>query len=248
MVGGVELGDDLLCRLNEHLPSLCGDRHVSPWLYCDDLGTKNTFDAGVATDQKGDWPAVMYYPIQIPFILSREFLQAVRYTEETVPSLADFVICFWEMRPVSDRPTVVSNIITTDGCIDLVVLYDEKRVGYAGMSSTAFNFMLDMPTRSFGARLRPGVFHQITGLPAQVAMDGFLPLASVAGDSIAEQCLTLPYDQAKAHLRSYLGELTSDQTPSEYVRLSDRLAQAPPASTRELCAMLGLVTNGIAVL
>jgi len=53
----------------------------------------------------------MYYPIQIPYILNKSFAESVKYTEEAIQHFQDFVICFWEMQPISVQMTDVNNVI-----------------------------------------------------------------------------------------------------------------------------------------
>ncbi|MDR2977731.1 MAG: hypothetical protein LBV19_10665 [Streptococcaceae bacterium] len=42
-----------------------------------------------------------YYLIQIPYLLDNDFLDAICYSEEFLPQLQEFAICFWEMTPRS---------------------------------------------------------------------------------------------------------------------------------------------------
>lgn len=60
-------------------------------------------------------------------------------------------------------------MIVADECIDLMVNYDEKQIGYAGMSKTDFNFKINCPSYYFGARFKPSAFHTITGIHATEA-------------------------------------------------------------------------------
>ena len=108
----------------------------------------------------------MYYPIQIPNILDKAFSETINYSEEIIPDFADFVICLWEMRPLSNAGKTVENIIVADGCIDLVADYDGKRIGFAGMSKTEFHFKINLPSYSMGVRFKPGAFHAITNISA----------------------------------------------------------------------------------
>lgn len=116
---------------------------------------------------------LVYYPIQIPYLLSKDFAQKIGYTETLAAGYGGFVICFWEMKPLSDQNLSVDNIIVADACIDLVASYEDGSIGFAGMSKTEFHFRIDLPACFFGAHLVPGAFHQLTGLPASAAMDTF---------------------------------------------------------------------------
>jgi AraC-like DNA-binding protein len=176
----------------------------------------------------------VYYPVQIPFILNQHFAEAIRYTEEAPHSLEDFVICFWEMTPLTKQEIAVDNVIVTDGCIDLVVEYDSRHIGYAGMSKTEFHYTIDSATRCMGARLKPGAFHQLTGLPASAAMDTFLPLETVDKTFDSDAFFALSFKQAKVRFREYMGTLIGDKIPDTFTLLFDALTQSPPATTEDL--------------
>jgi AraC-like DNA-binding protein len=180
----------------------------------------------------------MYYPTQIPYILNKEFSEHMRYSEEAADACGGLIICFWEMRPISGRRLTVSNIVAADGCIDLVVNYDEGTIGFAGMSKTVFDFKHELPTRSFGARMMPGTFHQLTGLPATVAMNTFLPVQNVYPDFERESFFALPYDPAKDYFKAFLTEKTSGQTPNAFSSLFPLLSENLPDTTALLYQML----------
>jgi AraC-like DNA-binding protein len=176
----------------------------------------------------------VYYPVQIPFVLNQRFAEVIRYAEEAPRSLGDFVICFWEMTPLTKRKIEVDNVIVTDGCIDLVVEYDSGHIGYAGMSKTEFHYTIDSTTRCMGARLKPGAFHQLTGLPADAAMDTFLPLDVADKTFDADAFFTLSFEQAKARFRNYVATLIGDKIPDTFTSLFDALSQSPPVTTGDL--------------
>lgn len=176
----------------------------------------------------------MYYPVQVPYILNSDFSRHIAYSEKTVEPLRDFVICVWEMQPRSSEKTTVTNIIAADGCIDLVVNYDNKQIGFAGMSKTDFNFSIELPNKSFGARLKPGAFEQLTGLPATAAMDSFLPPETVFSDFDVDRFFSLSFEQAKAYLETYLQQIASHKAPNSFVVLFDELSNRPPLTATEL--------------
>jgi AraC-like DNA-binding protein len=180
----------------------------------------------------------VYYPVQIPFVLNQRFAEAVRYTEEILPSLEGFVICLWEMTPLATRETKrgieIDNVIVTDGCIDLVVEYDNRHIGYAGMSKTEFHYKIDSTTRCMGARLKPGAFHQLTGLSAGAAMDAFLPLGTVDKAFDTDAFFALSFERAKVRFREYLGMLVGGRCPDSFTLLFDALSQSPPVATKDL--------------
>jgi AraC-like DNA-binding protein len=176
----------------------------------------------------------VYYPIQIPYILHKPFSEVLQYSETTEAPSSDFVICFWEMYPKTERATSVSNVIVTDGCIDLVVDYDAKQIGFAGMNKTEFDYRINLPTRCFGARLKPGAFHQLFSLPATAAMNTFLPIDKVDKNFDCGSFFSLSFGEARAFFRTYFAEKSVKTIPNQFVRLFDELSDNIPVSVAEL--------------
>ena len=182
----------------------------------------------------------MYYPIQIPYILSQTFSKNIKYSEHTNSALNKFVICFWEMQTISEKEITLNNIIVTDGCIDLVSDYTNKIVGFSGMSETNFHFKITLPGYFFGARLMPGAFYQLTGLSASSAMDTFLPIEEIFPDFCSDMFFSLPFSQFKNNLENFLAEKIIDLSPNIFTLLFDELENNPPSSTKDLYKMLNL--------
>ena len=174
----------------------------------------------------------MYYPIQIPYMLNQKYNETICYKEETVPRLAGFVICFWEMTQRTAQKSEIENVIVTDACIDLVVDYDGRQIGFSGMSKTNFHYKIDSSSRYMGARLAPGAFYQLTGTPASAAMDAFLPLTDAEFDLGA--FFSLSFAGAKARFVEYTAKLIGGRRPDFFTLLFDALFDAPPASAAEL--------------
>jgi len=177
---------------------------------------------------------IMYYPIQIPYALDKVFAEYIRYSEEIVPGFQDFVICLWEMRPLSNAEKTVENIIVADGCIDLVVDYDSKKIGFAGMSKTDFHYKINLPSRSMGARFKPGAFYAITNIPATKAMDNFLPIGVIDNDFDIESFFTLKYNDAKKFFRNYILSLIENKKPNKFMALFEELNNDIPNSAFEI--------------
>ncbi|MGL6200018.1 MAG: helix-turn-helix domain-containing protein [Lachnospiraceae bacterium] len=180
----------------------------------------------------------MYDPIQIPYILSKDFAQKMKYVETPALDYGGFVICFWEMQPLTDRKLFTENIIVADACIDLVANYDAGSIGFSGMSKTEFHFKLDLPARCFGARLAPGAFHQLTGLSALSAMDAFLPIESVFENFDKAHFFSLPFTQAQVYFKEFLRKEAQHRTPDMFTGLFNMLYQSIPATTKELYVLL----------
>ena len=182
----------------------------------------------------------MYYPIQIPYILQSEFFNNVIYSEKRVADLSDFVICFWQMLPKTEKKCQINNIIVTDGCVDLVADFDNKLIGYAGMSKTDFDFSLIMPGRLFGARLMPGAFQQLTGVAAKKVMDDFIPLIDIDSTFDLEYFFSLSFDVANAVFVEYFQRLTSGHTPNNFTTLFTETINDIPDTVQKLSANLYL--------
>lgn len=176
----------------------------------------------------------MYYPVQIPYILGKSFAEAIKYTEEIFYDFQDFVICFWEMQPVTNDEKTVENIIIADGCIDLVFDYQQKQLGFSGMTETEFNFKLNLPSYFMGARLKPGAFHAITNIPAYKAMNTFIPITQTDKNFNTDIFFNLPYNEAKKHFKNYIGELVNKKPKNEYMSLFDELSVKLPDTVQEI--------------
>lgn len=162
----------------------------------------------------------------------------MRYIEEPADECGGFAICYWEMQPITERKLSVSNIIATDACIDLVASFDEKNIGFVGMSKTEFDFEVEMPSRSFGVRMMPGAFYQLTGLPASAAMDSFLPIETAFSDFDKALFFSLPFEQAKEYFRKVLTGHTQGKSPDEFTLLFHTLSAETPSTVAELCRLL----------
>jgi len=170
-----------------------------------------------------------YRPLQLPHILDKTFSMHVAYSEATIESLQDFVICLWEIKPVSSEKISLKNIVLADGCIDLVVTYDTKKIGYVGMGKPYFNSPIHLPARIFGARLKPGAFEQLTKIPAKMAMGKFLKLELIDADFDSSVFFSLEYEQAKEYFAAYLQQRIGTHRPNSFVTLFDRLCENPPS-------------------
>jgi len=182
----------------------------------------------------------MYYPIQVPYLLNKEFLDKITYKEEVITSLQDYAICFWEMQSCSNERDSIKDVIVIDGCIDLVVSFEDKQIGYVGMSKTNFNYNIDLPARFMGVRLKPGIFYLLTGISATEAMDNFLSLADVDQRFDVDLFFSLSFEEQKIFLIDYLFTLSFGKELDQFSCLFDELCEVKMQSTRELYDKLHL--------
>ena len=176
----------------------------------------------------------MYYPIQIPYILDERYSGTILYTEEVVPDYQNFLICLWNMQPLTDEQKSVEDIIVADACIDLVADYGRKWIGFVGMSKTDFDFKINGSSYLIGARFKPGAFHEITKIAANEAMDIFLPLSTVDKNFDADSFFALPFSEAKVVFKNYIGRLIQGKKPGAFVTLFDELNNELPDKVSEI--------------
>lgn len=164
----------------------------------------------------------MYKPIQVPYLLNNQFSEAIEYNEYYLQTQTDFIICTWEMLPKSNRTTSVTNVIICDGCIDLVVDFNNKTIGFCGMSKTNFNFQIDLPSKYFGIRFTPGTFYQLTNLSAEKAIDNFLDIDDVFPFDF-DLFWSLDFTSSKQFLLEFIENKLLLCSPSEYTTLFSQI-------------------------
>ena len=182
----------------------------------------------------------MYYPIQIPHILSADYSKYISYSEIQIPDLYNFAIYAFEAYTTATEIPYIEEIILNQGTIDLGFDMDNKWIGFGGISQTDYNFRWDFPFHNFGIRLKPGTFYQLTGINANALMDEFLPLKDIDKDFDEEAFFALSFEDARDFLINYVKELASFHVPTRYTLLFDELAESPPNSTTELYELLNL--------
>ena len=182
----------------------------------------------------------MYQPIQMPYLLSKSYAQYVTYNEVEIPSLSEFAITAFEAYSISDEISSIREIILMQGTIDLGFDLQEKWVGFGGLSRTDFNFPWQIPFQNFRIRLKPGAFHQLTGIPANSIIDDYIPLSQIDPSFDEDAFLELSFDEAKRFIIDYLEKLCEGKTANQYTTLFDQLIESPPNKTSELYQMLAM--------
>lgn len=181
-----------------------------------------------------------YYPVQIPYLLSKTFQQLVDYQEETSDSLSEFVICVWQMLPRTKKAQCLENIIIADGCIDLVIAFDQQQIGFSGTRETDFHFSISSTERFMGLRLKPGAFNQLFQYPAELGMDQFFPLETVDPAFDSEKFFSLSFSAAKDYFIHYWAQLLQGKEADTFTQLFDTLSEQLPSSAAVLYDQLGL--------
>ena len=168
----------------------------------------------------------MYYPVQLPFVFNKKFKESILYTENNQGILefyCNFVVCEWEMHSVKFFNEAIDNIIIPDGCIDLIVDYNNKEIGFAGMSKTDFNYKIFNPCCYFGIRLKPGAFYQLTNISAGDVMDNFISLDVIDGTIDFDYLFSLSFEECKEFVRIFLKKFIKTKKPLDFVLLFDNI-------------------------
>jgi len=174
----------------------------------------------------------MYYPIQIPHILDKDFSKHVDYREEVVPELQDFIICFWQMQPKTTSKEIVKDLVLIDACTELVISYTTKQACYSSpsMNKTAYDETTDVKSSYIGAKLKPGAFTQLTGLPAKTIDGHYLELEEIDKNFNSILLAGLTFEETKTFLKNYFLKLIGNQKPNEFTSLFDELHDQPPTT------------------
>lgn len=182
----------------------------------------------------------MYYPVQIPYILSKEFSNSVTYSEEIDSRLKDFVLCFWEMQSTTPHTADIENIIVADACVDFIIDFNNKKIGFVGMSKTNFEFKVKTPCRYFGVRIKPGAFYALTGIAASEAMDNFIPLDTFYSDFNANTFFSLlSFDHVKIYMKTFIANLCAGKESNKFIELFDNLYDDIPDTASSIYKNLG---------
>jgi AraC-like DNA-binding protein len=91
-----------------------------------------------------------------------------------------------------------------------------------------------MPSCLIGARFKPGAFHAITQIPANKAMDEYIPLNSFDKDFPMDLFFNLPFSEAKIFFSDYIGKLINGKKPNKFIALFDDLNKNIPCSVSEI--------------
>lgn len=180
----------------------------------------------------------MYCPIQLPFLLSNDFTRVMSYREKIISGCSDFVLCFWSIQSKTQEQACVKNVIIADGCIDLIVDFDQRMIFFTGNQQTDFDYEIQTPAHFFGARMMPGAFHQLTGLPAGAAMDQFILLSEVFNDLDQENLFAGTFERAQEIFQNYLVAKFEGKQPNDFTQLFPRLSEKIPQTTKDLYELL----------
>jgi len=169
-----------------------------------------------------------YYPLQIPYLLDRDFQKYVMYKEHHIQQLEDYCMCIWEMRSKTIADKTVYNYILPDACIDIVIDFSQKNIRFAGFSKETIQFELNQKIDYMGVRMKPGAFRLLFGMSAEKVMDhpiDFSKLEKV--DCLSEIFKLTDTDDRLKIFENYLLQKIRGKTDTKFIQLPEQLYNNP---------------------
>ena len=173
----------------------------------------------------------MYYPKQVPYLLSKEFNQYIEYTEYPVPKIKDYVMCIWCMKSKKILEKTIYNYILPDACIDIVIDFTNHSICFAGFSKETIPFELNKKIDYMGVRLKPGAFYTIFSIQADKIMDHPINFFEIENNCQLENIFQIEGTEERIQLvKAYL--LTKiNLKDTQYIELVEELYKEPRNQT-----------------
>jgi len=169
-----------------------------------------------------------YYPLQIPYLLDKDFQAHILYREHPVQELEDYCMCIWEMRSKEILDRTIYNYILPDACIDIVVDFPSRTICFAGFSKETVPFELNREIDYMGVRMKPGAFYLLFGVSAENAMDSPIDFSEIEPlDCLGEIFTLTDTDERLNILKKYLLGKSKGETGLGFLRLTEQLYQNP---------------------
>ena len=171
---------------------------------------------------------IMYYPKQIPYLLSKEFKENIKYKEYQIKELSEYCMCIWTMQSEQVLDKTIYNNILPDACIDIVIDFTEKTICFAGFSRETVQFELNKKIDFMGVRLKPGSFYSIFGISSDKIMDSTLSVAKTEGNNNLEKILNAADTGERIEiLKSYLLEKIKQKPNTKFINIAEDLYISP---------------------
>lgn len=168
----------------------------------------------------------MYYPIQIPSILDKAFIEKIEYKENRYSQLENYIMCIWTMKSKEYLLKPVNNIILPDGCIDLIVDFTSKEIYFSGTSKATLDFPLSGKIDFIGIRIKPGVFYSVFKISCMKVMDTSIPYAQLETEYNLDPIFKLASTQNRIDfLKDYFITKVSTIEYDDFIRKINTIAQ-----------------------
>ncbi len=171
---------------------------------------------------------IMYYPKQIPYLLSKEFKENIRYKEYQIKELSEYCMCIWTMQSEQVLDKTIYNNILPDACIDIVIDFTEKTICFAGFSRETVQFELNKKIDFMGVRLKPGSFYSLFGISSDRIMDNPLPLSEIEKNDDFEKILNITDTSDRIEIfKNYLSEKAKEKPSVMFLNIAEELYKFP---------------------
>ena len=169
-----------------------------------------------------------YYPLQIPYLLDKDFQTHILYKEHRIPELENICMCIWEMQSKKLYNKTIYNYILPDACIDIVIDFINKTICFAGFSKETIPFELNKKTDYMGVRMKPGAFRLLFGINAEKVMDSPIAFSEIETTDCLYEIFSLTDTESSLNLlKNYLLEKSKKNSDTVFLKLTDQLYKNP---------------------
>lgn len=169
-----------------------------------------------------------YYPLQIPYLLDEDFQAHIMYKEHHIQELKDYCMCIWEMQSKGFLDKTIYNYILPDACIDIVVDFSNKTICFAGFSKETIPFELKQKIDYMGVRMKPGTFHLLFGMSAEMVMDCPIAFSEIElSDCLSEIFDLVDTDERLNVFKNYLLKKIKRSSNMAFLKLTEQLYKNP---------------------
>ncbi len=169
-----------------------------------------------------------YYPLQIPYLLDKEFQKHIMYKEHHIQELKEYCMCIWEMQSKRIQNKTIYNYILPDACIDIVADFSNKTICFAGFSKETIPFELNQKIDYMGVRMKPGAFHLLFGISAERIMDCPTDFSEIEHLDCLNGIFDLKDTDERLNLfRSYFLKKIKKTPDMTFLQLTEQLYNAP---------------------
>ena len=182
----------------------------------------------------------MYKPIQPYHLLDEDFWEKMSYVETKIPELEEVLDCMWELGYKDGVAETNTSVEIPDGCAEIVVSVHGKAIVWGIFSRSYFGMEFPIGEKYIGLRVKPGVFHEMTGVSTATITDVMTPITDIDASFDLDGFFKLEYEDMKTFLVGYLSELQQKIQTFEWIHLFDALYEQKFYDTTELYDYLNL--------
>lgn len=162
---------------------------------------------------------LMFFPLQIPNILDKEFKKTILYKEYVDSTITNHIMCIWSMKSYQTLDKPINNVILPDACIDLIVDFSSKNIIFTATSKATINMPLVNDIDYLGIRFRPSVFYNIYGVDSSTIIGNQIPYAQIERYRVLNDILEINnYDERLQFLLNYINFVIEPKQIDDFVK------------------------------